>query len=92
MMRPKNFKLSVILPAHNEEKNVLLMTKKLHSILQGYPNYELIFVDDGSHDATLEELKELHQQDNRVQYISFSNNFGHMNALRAGFDFASATQ
>lgn len=88
-MRPDNFKLSVILPAHNEEKNVLLIAEKLHSILQSYPNYELIFVDDGSHDATLEQLKELHQQDHRVQYISFSNNFGHMNALRAGLDHAS---
>ncbi len=83
------FKLSIILPSCNEEENVLIMADKLQFILQRYPDYELIFVDDGSKDKTLEQLKQLHEKDPRMQYISFSRNFGHQNALRAGLDLAS---
>ena len=82
------FKLSVVIPSYNEEKNVEVLAEKLKFILQRYPDYELIYVDDGSKDQTLEQLKELHKADPRVKYISFSRNFGHQNALRAGLDHA----
>jgi polyisoprenyl-phosphate glycosyltransferase len=83
------FKLSVVIPSYNEEKNVQVLAEKLKFILQRYPDYELIYVDDGSKDQTLEQLKELHKADPRVKYISFSRNFGHQNALRAGLDHAN---
>jgi glycosyltransferase involved in cell wall biosynthesis len=82
------FKVSVVIPSYNEEKNVQILAEKLTLILHGFPDYELIYVDDGSKDQTLDQLKELHERDPRIKYISFSRNFGHQNALRAGLDHA----
>jgi dolichol-phosphate mannosyltransferase len=84
----RDFRVSVVSPSYNEETNVSILAEKLHFVLQNYPHYELIYVDDGSSDRTLEQLKELHSQDSRIKYISFSRNFGHQNALRAGLDRA----
>lgn len=85
----KDFKISVVLPASNEEKNIPLMLERLIPVLQEYPDYEVIFVNDGSKDNTLNVLREMHQKDSKVNYISFSRNFGHQNALRAGYAHAT---
>lgn len=85
----KDFKVSVVLPASNEEQNVSLMLERLIPIVKKYPDYEVIFVNDGSKDNTLRELQKAHKQNPRVNYISFSRNFGHQNALRAGYAKAS---
>lgn len=81
-------KISVIIPVFNESGNIIPLTTKLNKVLNEYPNRQLLFIDDGSTDDTLQILRQLHQQDNRIQYISFSRNFGHQHALRCGIDHA----
>jgi len=87
-MRKKTFTVSVVIPAFNEEGNIKPLLEKLTSILENYHNYEILFVDDGSEDKTLENLKIQGQKNHRVRYISLSRNFGHQNALKAGLDHA----
>lgn len=82
-------KISVVIPSYNEEGNISLLVAKLHSVFQNLSySYELIFVDDGSSDKTLEILKYLSLNDKNVFYIELSRNFGHQNALKAGLDLA----
>jgi dolichol-phosphate mannosyltransferase len=88
-MKNKGFNVSVVIPAFNEEGNVERLTKELVEILQEYRDYEILFVDDGSRDNTLEILKGLHTKNSRIRYISLARNFGHQNALKAGIDHAS---
>ena len=80
-------KVSVVIPAFNEENNILPLTKQLKEVLQD--DFEVLFVDDGSTDSTLDVLKQLHQEDNRFRYLSFSRNFGHQNAIKCGIDHAT---
>lgn len=84
----KNFTVSIVIPAFNEAGNIEQLVKKLRDTLIDYHNYEILFVDDGSEDKTLEILKALCRRYNRVRYISLSRNFGHQNALKAGLDHA----
>lgn len=81
-------KISVIIPAFNESGNIIPLATKLNEVLSEYPNREILFIDDGSTDDSLQILHQLHQQDNRIGYISFSRNFGHQHALRCGIDHA----
>jgi dolichol-phosphate mannosyltransferase len=83
------FKVSVVIPAFNEAPNLPVMVEKLTDVLRIYPSYEVLFVDDGSRDTSLETIKYLAAQDDRVKYLSFSRNFGHQMALRAGLDYAT---
>jgi len=78
--------ISIIIPVYNEEGNVRLIAEK---ILKQLPdeNLEIIFVDDGSIDNTLTVLREMSVHPS-IRYLLFSRNFGHQNALKAGFDFA----
>lgn len=84
-----DFKISVLIPAYNEEENIKAIVNHLVPVLQQYPDYEVIFINDGSKDNTLNELKELHRTNKKVQYLSFSRNFGHQLALKAGIDHAT---
>lgn len=88
-MRIDNFKVSVIIPILNEEGCVLALTERLIKILGSYNKYEIIYIDDGSEDGTLSILKKLHSENENIQFLSFSRNFGHQNALRAGLQYAS---
>lgn len=85
----KNFKVSVVVPAYNEEGNLPLLTDQLQHVLKAYHDYEIILVNDGSQDHTLKVAKELHEKNPHIQYISLSRNFGHQYALKAGMDKAS---
>jgi dolichol-phosphate mannosyltransferase len=81
--------LSVVIPVFNEEQMVPPLYEKLTAVLQeSVGSHEIIFVDDGSVDRTLELLQGLNQQDSRVKVVSFSRNHGHQLALTAGLDFA----
>lgn len=78
--------ISVVIPAYNEAGNIKLIAEKVTTQLKTIGDYEIIFVDDGSTDSTLEEIKEVIKAENNVKYISLSRNFGHQKALKAGLD------
>lgn len=83
-------KISIVIPAHNEEGNVALVHEKIKEVFSGLKNYdfEIIFVNDGSRDSTQQKLEELSQQYGEVKFIEFSRNFGHQPAVKAGMDYA----
>lgn len=79
--------LSIISPVYNEEGNVVPFYEALKKTLKRCGcRYEIIYVDDGSSDRSLEKLRELAKKDKTVKIISFSRNFGHQAAITAGFD------
>jgi dolichol-phosphate mannosyltransferase len=82
--------LSIVIPTFNEEGNIEILYSKLIETLTPLElaEFEFIFVDDGSQDLSLEIVKKLSIDDPRVIYISFSRNFGHQPALKAGLDHA----
>jgi dolichol-phosphate mannosyltransferase len=80
--------VSIIVPCFNEEENLLPLYQNIVDVLDDEMNYEFILVDDGSQDGTLSLLKQMSINDSRVKYLSFSRNFGHQNAIKAGIDFA----
>jgi dolichol-phosphate mannosyltransferase len=80
--------LSVIIPVFNEEKNVALLHQRLTEVIQKISgSYELVFVNDGSRDQTLQLVKGIAATDPHVKYINFSRNFGHQIAVTAGLDY-----
>ncbi len=83
-------KISVIVSCYNEEKTVPLFYEEMERVSKEFENveFEYIFVNDGSKDDTLKILKELHQRDNKVRYVSFSRNFGKEAAMFAGLEAA----
>jgi dolichol-phosphate mannosyltransferase len=85
-------RLSVVCPAYQEEEVLPLFHSALAAVLDQLPDHyeiEVIYVDDGSRDRTLDVLKDLARQDARVQYLSLSRNFGHQAALTAGLEHAA---
>ncbi|HSO23889.1 MAG TPA: glycosyltransferase family 2 protein [Chondromyces sp.] len=82
--------LSVVVPAFNEEGNVEAMHRRLVAALEGVvESLEILFVDDGSTDATWPRVRDLAASDRRVRGIRFARNFGHQAALTAGVDAAA---
>lgn len=75
--------VSIVVPCYNEEGNVRAVYDALCDVLGGY-QWELILVDDGSHDDTFARISALANEDQRVRGLSFSRNFGHQYALLAG--------
>ena len=84
-----DFKVSVVIPCFNERDNLHVLYQQLLEILQNYPFHEILFVDDGSMDDSLDIIKGLAKEDKNVRYISLSRNFGHQHALKAGLDHAT---
>jgi dolichol-phosphate mannosyltransferase len=82
--------ISIVIPTYCEEGNIVELYEQLKRELSKSEihSFEIIYVNDGSNDNSLEKIKELAIRDERVKYIHFSRNFGHQNALRAGLDFA----
>jgi dolichol-phosphate mannosyltransferase len=81
--------LSVVVPAFNEEANVETMHRRLVAALDDVvESLEILFVDDGSSDATWSRVRDLAASDGRVRGIRFARNFGHQAALTAGVDAA----
>ena len=84
-------KISIIVPCYNEEEMIPLFyeelsktTKKLKKV-----EFEVIYINDGSTDNSLKEMKNLSKEANNVKYISFSRNFGKEAAMMAGLDYAT---
>jgi len=84
-----NPEISIVIPAYNEEGNIKVIISRLCEVLNSLGTFQIIFLNDGSSDNTLEELKIAAQKDARIHYISFSKNFGHQAALKAGIDHAT---
>lgn len=86
-------KISVIVSCYNEEKALPLIYEEMERVrkqdFENIAEFEYIFVNDGSKDKTLEEIKELRNKDNKVRYISFSRNFGKEAAMYAGLEAAT---
>lgn len=84
--------LSVVIPIYNEEANIGELHRRLSALLAPMAlsgGYEMIFVNDGSRDASLPQLMRLAELDAaHVRYLSFSRNFGHQIAVTAGLDRA----
>ncbi len=81
-------KISVVIPAHNEEGNISLIYQRIKVVFSKLENYrfEIIFVNDGSRDNTQKVIEDLAQNHEEVKYIEFSRNFGHQPAVKAGMD------
>jgi glycosyltransferase involved in cell wall biosynthesis len=89
-MAKQNPKIAIVVPCYNEESNISELYARLTEVLDGNAiNFELIFVNDGSKDNTLNELINLYGKDKRVKIINFSRNFGKEIALTAGLDYVS---
>lgn len=84
-----NFTISAVIPCFNEQDNIIPLYQGLTDILKTYPAYELLFIDDGSKDNSLEIIRSLASTDKKVRFLSLSRNFGHQHALKAGLDHAS---
>lgn len=83
-------KISVIIPAYNEKENIRLLYDELVGVMERLSNpYELLFVDDGSVDGTLDVLRAIQQKNDSVIVVSFRRNFGQTAAMSAGFDYAT---
>ncbi len=79
--------LSIVIPVFNEEQTLPLTLVRLRDVLRD-TCWEVIFVDDGSADATASLIEEIARADERVRLIRLSRNFGHQTAITAGLDFA----
>jgi dolichol-phosphate mannosyltransferase len=80
----KDFLLSVIIPVFNEEGNIGPLLDRLLPIVDRY-NYEIIFVNDGSRDSTVADVKSYATHNKHLKLVSFQRNFGHQMALSAGY-------
>lgn len=80
-------KYSIIVPVYNEEKAIPLFYDAITPVMQNLnESYEVIFVNDGSRDNTLNVLKEIAQKDTRIKVVNFSRNFGQQAAIFCGFE------
>lgn len=80
----EDFFLSIIIPVYNEEKNIDPLLKRLLPVVNKF-NHEIIFVDDGSKDSTVKTIKNIIKTNKNIKLISFLRNFGHQQALTAGY-------
>ncbi|MCI8444446.1 MAG: glycosyltransferase family 2 protein [Clostridia bacterium] len=84
-------KISVIIPAYNEEESLPILYERMEKLMASMENYEfeILFVNDGSKDKTIQIIKELRKKDERICYVDFSRNFGKEIAMIAGLDYAT---
>ena len=78
-------KYSFVIPIYNEEETLAELYRRINAVMARMDGpVELILINDGSRDRSLELLRELHAQDSRICYLSFARNFGHQIAVTAG--------
>ena len=84
-------KITIIVPSYNEEEALPYLYERLNTIMNDLNQYEfeVLFVNDGSKDKTLELIKEMRKIDSRISYVNFSRNFGKETAMIAGLDYAT---
>ena len=84
-------KITIIIPAYNEEESLPYLYERLEKLMNSINNYEfeILFVNDGSKDNTLNLIKEYRNKDERISYVDFSRNFGKETAMIAGLDYAT---
>jgi len=81
--------LSIVLPIFNEESVIDELHRRLDEFLGGLgTTWEVIFVDNGSHDQSFAKLRALAAVERRYRVVSFARNFGHLFAITAGIDYA----
>ena len=81
--------ITILVPAYNEHESLPLLYDRLVSLMDEQSNYnfEVLFVNDGSKDNTLELIKFLRKKDTRINYVNLSRNYGKETAMAAGFDY-----
>lgn len=84
-------KISVVIPMYNEEEVVMTSYLKIKKILEELKqyDYEILFIDDGSKDGTLNLLEEIAHENKKIKILSFSRNFGHQVAVTAGIRYVT---
>lgn len=83
-------KISIIIPCFNEEESIPLFYQEMLNVMQKMnQDFELLFINDGSKDKTLEILKKYSKEDKRIRFISFSRNFGKEAAILAGLQHST---
>ena len=81
-------KYSFVIPVYNEEKTILELYRRMSAVMEQLDErVELILVNDGSRDRSLQLMRDLHQKDPRICYLSLARNFGHQIAVTAGLNF-----
>ena len=89
-LSPSKLEVSIVIPVFNEADNILTLYSALKSALSELGRaWEVIFIDDGSTDATYARLKQLNDQGETLRIIRLRRNFGQTAAIAAGFDYAS---
>lgn len=87
--RNKSKTIDILIPTYNEQGNINTLVDRLTFSLPSKYNYNLIFIDDGSSDGSLDEIKKVNNKRFSIHYLSFSKNFGHQIALKAGLDISN---
>ena len=84
-------RVSILIPAYNEEESLPLLYRRLADLMDAQPMYawEVLFVNDGSRDHTLAILAQLRESDPRINYLDLSRNYGKEAAMLAGFDYVT---
>ena len=84
-------KITIIVPSYNEEEALPYLYERLNAMMNNLEQYEfeVLFINDGSKDRTLELIKEMRSKDSRISYVNFSRNFGKETAMIAGLDYAT---
>ena len=81
--------ITILVPAYNEQEVLPMLYERLTNLINTLPNYnfEILFVNDGSKDKTLDIIINLRKKDNRICYVNLSRNFGKETAMIAGLDY-----
>ena len=84
-------KVTIIIPAYNEEASLPFLYERIEKLINSIDNYEfeILFVNDGSKEKTIELIKEYREKDSRISYVDFARNFGKETAMIAGLDYAT---
>ena len=85
-------KISIIIPAYNEEESLPFLIERINKLMNSLEDkydFEILFINDGSKDRTLELIKEYRDKDKRICYVDFARNFGKEIAMKAGIDYCT---